>query len=138
MKLTLGQAAKECGISKGTLSKAIKNGRLSAERQPDNSFLIDPAELFRVFPRKPFPETSKETIGNPQETGDNKALETELRLLRERLAEKDELIGDLRHERDRLLKVVEEQAGSMRLLTDQRAETAPARSGLFGWFRRQQ
>ena len=34
-----------------------------------------------------------------------------------------ELIEDLRDERDRLLKIIEEQAGSVRLLTDQRPET---------------
>jgi chromosome segregation ATPase len=49
--------------------------------------------------------------------------------LRERLAEKDErlrekdtTIEDLRGERDRLLKIVEEHAGTVKLLTDRRAE----------------
>ena len=46
-------------------------------------------------------------------------------------------IEDLRTERDRLLKVIEEQAGSMKLLTDQR-EKAEAESQRRGWsfFRR--
>jgi hypothetical protein len=35
------------------MSKAIKTGRISAERQPDGSYRIQPAELFRVYP----PET---------------------------------------------------------------------------------
>lgn len=63
MKLTLGEAAKETGISKGTLSKAVKSGKLSAERNEDKSFAIDPAELFRVFPKH-------------KETGQNERLET--------------------------------------------------------------
>jgi hypothetical protein len=50
MPYTLGQAAKAAGTSKPTLSRAIKSGRLSAQRQPDGSFLIDPAELHRVYP----------------------------------------------------------------------------------------
>lgn len=52
MKLTLGQASKECGRSKSTLSNAIKNGKLSAEKDLNGSFSIDPAELFRVYPVK--------------------------------------------------------------------------------------
>jgi excisionase family DNA binding protein len=47
MKLTLGQAAKHVGCSKPTLSRAIKAGRLSAERREDGSYSIDPAELQR-------------------------------------------------------------------------------------------
>jgi excisionase family DNA binding protein len=50
---TLGEAAKQAGVSKPTLSKAIKTGRLSAESQPDGSYRIQPVELFRVYP----PET---------------------------------------------------------------------------------
>ena len=50
MKLTLNQAAKECGRAKSTLSKAIKSGKLSAERGDKGAFLIDPSELHRVFP----------------------------------------------------------------------------------------
>jgi hypothetical protein len=142
MKYTLGQAAKAVGKSKATIHRDIKSGKLSADRQDDGSYRIDAAELFRVYPpantgsvSETPGETARETIRNPQETGETKALEAELRLLRERLAEKDELVADLRQERDRLLRVVEEQAGSMRLLTDQREAAPPAR-GLFGWFRR--
>ena len=47
---TLGDAAKQAGISKPTLSKAIKNGRLSAEKQSNGSYRIQPTELFRIFP----------------------------------------------------------------------------------------
>lgn len=55
MKLTLGQAAKECGVSKGTISKAIKSGRLSIAGKSSAGFEIEPSELFRVFPKKPLP-----------------------------------------------------------------------------------
>jgi excisionase family DNA binding protein len=47
MQLTLGQAAKQVGVSKPTLSKAISTGKLSATRREDGSFAIDPAELCR-------------------------------------------------------------------------------------------
>jgi Helix-turn-helix domain len=48
MKHTLGQAAKECGVSKSTLSRWIQKGRISAEPQEDGSFLIDASELNRI------------------------------------------------------------------------------------------
>ena len=47
---TLGTAARAVGKSKATISRAIKSGRLSASRSEDGSYLIDPAELHRVFP----------------------------------------------------------------------------------------
>jgi hypothetical protein len=53
MKFTLGQAAQEAGRNKSTLSRDIAKGRLSAERQVDGSYLIDPSELYRVYPKSP-------------------------------------------------------------------------------------
>ena len=50
MAHTLGQAAKAAGVSKTTLRRAIENGRLSASRNADGSYEIDPAELHRAFP----------------------------------------------------------------------------------------
>jgi excisionase family DNA binding protein len=45
--VTLGEAARQLGISKPTLSKAISKGALSASRRDDGSFAIDPSELVR-------------------------------------------------------------------------------------------
>ena len=61
--ITLGEAARQCGVAKGTISKAIKTGKLSATRNEDSSWSIDAAELqryveanrhrFRSVPFKP-------------------------------------------------------------------------------------
>jgi hypothetical protein len=71
VQLTLSQAAKEAGISKSTLSKALSTGRVSGQRQEDGSFRIDPSELFRVFPKRT-PErglgTKPVTVREQQET----------------------------------------------------------------------
>jgi hypothetical protein len=54
-------------------------------------------------------------------------------LLRERLAENAGVIDDLRTERDRLIKLIEEQATTVKLLTDERQqEPKPKRR----WWRR--
>lgn len=47
--LTLREAADAVGTSKSTLFRAIRNGRLSATRDDDGNFRVDPAELFRVY-----------------------------------------------------------------------------------------
>jgi hypothetical protein len=47
--LTLGQAAKETGLSKTAIARAIKSGRLSGTKSESGEYQIDPAELFRVY-----------------------------------------------------------------------------------------
>jgi hypothetical protein len=47
--LSLGEAAEKARTSKVDIWRAIREGRLSAQRTNDGGFAIDPAELFRVF-----------------------------------------------------------------------------------------
>lgn len=51
--LSLREAAQQTGANKSTIWRAIKSGRMSANRLDDGGFAIDPAELFRVFPPQP-------------------------------------------------------------------------------------
>ena len=51
MYLSLGQAAKEAGVAKSTISKALSSGKLSYREKNPEGYKIDPAELFRVYPR---------------------------------------------------------------------------------------
>ena len=50
MRYTLGQAAKATGLSKMTILRALKSGRISGQKDETGSYAIDPAELHRVFP----------------------------------------------------------------------------------------
>ena len=50
MKLTAGQAAKAVGVSTATITRAIKRGRISAAKDEDGAWQIEPAELHRTFP----------------------------------------------------------------------------------------
>lgn len=50
MKISATEAAKRTGKSVPTITRAIKSGRISADRTESGSYLIDPSELFRVFP----------------------------------------------------------------------------------------
>jgi excisionase family DNA binding protein len=49
--LTVSEAAKIIGISRGGLWKAIKRGKLSATKDNKGNFTIDLAELLRVYPQ---------------------------------------------------------------------------------------
>ncbi|CAH0313539.1 helix-turn-helix domain-containing protein [Roseomonas sp. CECT 9278] len=108
MKLTAGQAAKEAGVSVPTITRAIANGKITAEKLDNGKgYLIDPAELFRVFARKGSnSNATPSTLGDetPIETG---VLEVEIKLLRERLADKDGVIADLREDRDKWREMAE-------------------------------
>jgi hypothetical protein len=50
--LSLRDAAKQAGVSKSTIWRAVKAGRISAARLDDGGFAVDTAELFRVFEPK--------------------------------------------------------------------------------------
>ena len=117
MAYTLGQAAKAADVSKTTIQRAIKSGRISASRQGDGSYVIDPAELHRAFPRDGHPDGEMKQSVTATATG---ALRVEVEMLREQLAMLKDERNDLRTERDRLLFVIETQAAQVKQLTDQR------------------
>lgn len=114
--LSLGQAAKEANVSKATISKALKSGRLSYLAKSTAGYEIDPAELFRVFPKKPLETGVSERLQTPDETGETAAQDRAvIELLRER-------VRDLQAERD----AWREQAQRLAL-------TGPATEPKKGW-----
>lgn len=50
MKLSANEAAKRTGKSVPTITRAIKSGKISAEKTGKGGYLIEPSELFRAFP----------------------------------------------------------------------------------------
>lgn len=94
MKYTLGTASKAVGLSKATLSRAIKKGILSAKKNDDGSYSIDPAELYRVYAALPANGDETGELKQQETYNDTGALHREIELLRER-------IEDLKTERDR-------------------------------------
>src|ERR1700738_5252381 len=50
MAYTLGQAAKAVGMSKTSILRSIKTGRISAGRDEFGQWAIEPCELHRVHP----------------------------------------------------------------------------------------
>jgi len=122
---SLSQAAKRAGVSKATVHRAIKSGKLSASRQDDGSFHIDPAELARVYPDSLKPvETSQgssvETTRNGGNTQRNAVLEAELTGARALLQFLETQAEDLRRDRDGWRQQAET---AQRLLTHAREAT---------------
>ncbi|MBM1558802.1 helix-turn-helix domain-containing protein, partial [Sulfitobacter mediterraneus] len=104
MAYTLGEAAKATGKSKATISKAIKNGKISASKGENGAYKIDPSELFRVYE----PNGKTEQDETPQTPGVNtdssvdfKLLEAKLEAVEQRLQDKEEQLLDMRDQRDR-------------------------------------
>src|SRR5687768_16639824 len=79
MQLTLGQAARQAKISKSYLSKLIRTGKISAERQPNGEFRIDPSELDRI-PHIRSQKQPIERLETPQEQSATWERERELLL----------------------------------------------------------
>lgn len=91
--LSLNQAATETGKSKSTISNALKTGKISYISKDEDGYKIDPAELFRVYPRtdpKPVLVTATEPTQNSRE----------IELLERMNADQKETIADLRRRLD--------------------------------------
>jgi hypothetical protein len=119
MDLSLRDAAQRVGTNKTTLLRAIKSGRMSARRTDTGSWVIDPAELFRVYPPRPdaaVPQPDAQRGVQQDAAADSAtaladapgaadAAVTELRIANARLEAQVEalkaLAEDLRTERDR-------------------------------------
>jgi hypothetical protein len=114
MAYTLTEAARAVQRDKTTLLRAIKSGKVSAVRDAvTGGWRIDPAELHRVYP-----VIADAVADAVRRDGD---AEVEIRELRARLADKDDVIADLRR---RLDAEAEERRRLTALLADK--STAPA------------
>lgn len=120
--LTLGEAAKITGKSKPTISKAVKDGKISGQKI-DGVYQIEVSELTRVFPAKsadadqpikssPFSKTSN---AQSDEIAELKLqhLEEKLRDAEQRLTkvemERDQAVQDARDDRNKFMALLEHQ-----------------------------
>lgn len=97
MKYTAGQAATATGVSKATITRALKSGKISGQKDESGAWVIDPAELHRVFPPVSVKQSETRNVQQtetPDKTPDFNALERENQMLRDALS-------DARQERDR-------------------------------------
>ena len=133
--LTLGEAAKQTGVSKTTLSRAVKSGKLSIKAREGNSYKIDPMDLFNVFPAKrnvndtmTQPATGSETIKSSDETVQIQLLQKDLEHARALLQKAEEEKTKLEARYDALHDTLKSQT---LLLADVRDNGSGNRKGFF-------
>jgi hypothetical protein len=101
---TLGTASQATGCAKSTILRAIRTGRISANRdEHTQQWVIDPAELFRVFPALALPSATPATVSTISLERDATDPTTDLLVneLRAVIADLRRNQDDLRQERDK-------------------------------------
>ena len=91
--LTLAQAAAMTGMARSSILRAIKRGALSGTRNDDGTWLVDGAELARVFPVTAQPVRQD---AHPDALAAHK-----LALAEERIAELKVRLAEMRQDLDR-------------------------------------
>ena len=97
-------AAAAAGVNRSTVLRAVKAGRISAQRDSNNNWEIDPAEFHRVFPPLPSPATASPQQDRQQTDGQVALLRNLVEQLRNDMVTRDEdhrkREEDLRQDRD--------------------------------------
>jgi FtsZ-binding cell division protein ZapB len=132
MNLSAKKAAEQVGITKQAVINAIRKGKISAEKDHNGEWKIDPAELFRVYQPVNQLDGKQDTKIDDALSSTSKGLLGEVSTLRERLRslegererEREQLTGQIDDLRRRLDQSEEErrktQSQLTALLTDQR------------------
>jgi|TARA_R110002096_G_scaffold296353_2_gene490710 predicted site-specific integrase-resolvase len=100
MSYTLGTAAKATGKSKTTIQRAISKGLISATKQTNGRYSIDPSELHRVFSA-----ISSDTVAQPSQVDtmrppDESLLQVKVEALEAMLEREREALTEMRSDRD--------------------------------------
>jgi hypothetical protein len=127
--LSLSEAATAVGLAKSTIWRAIKSGRISANKADTGNYQVAPAELFRVFPAMEKTAATKQDAiaadAAEQAARAAAALDAQIVALKDVNALLREQLNDTRTDRDAWRQQAE---ANQRLLAGAR----PRRS-LFGW-----
>lgn len=141
-EMTLSEAARWAGVTRATIHKALKGGRLSGRKDDSGEWRIDPSELERVYQPGKSVDAPVDALHGKMSNTDIAELmaakDREIALLREVLAEVRAQRDDAMEQRNKAVELAETQT---RLLTHQqeRASAAPVpapRGRLLGWLRR--
>src|SRR3546814_20222564 len=99
MGITLREESEKVGVTRQTLMKAIKTGRVSGQKSANGEWRIEPVELYRVW--HPVNEV-QQPLQRYISGSDNPGLQAEKRLLGEQVAEQGEERKDCRERAQRL------------------------------------
>lgn len=133
MEYSLTEAAHATGLSRPTIFRAIKNGKLSARRLDDKSYRIDASELARVYSivamkrddaMQGNDKKQSETAVTPGVSGTDLALlRLKVQMLEEQMTRERELRSQEREAQDREREVSRDTISDLRKrLDDEQAE----------------
>ena len=98
MAFDLASAAAATGVAKSSVLRAIKAGRISAQRDDAGRWSVEPAELFKIFPSLPPAQPASHHHAAPDRV--TQLLEDQVAELRTMLANMRQREEDLQRDRD--------------------------------------
>ena len=110
MELSASQAAKNVGKGVPTITRAIKNGKLTAKPRDGGGWIIDAAELFRVWPAVSNDTDENNTMLGSETTIEASVLERELELTREMLNEAKADRDSWKEQAQKITALIEDQS----------------------------
>lgn len=128
MKLSATKAAKLAGVTTPTITRAIENGEITAEKKPKGGYLIDPSEIDRF-------KANRKTISNDTSDILQNNTPSENSVLQVKLDAKDELIERYKYEIEQLKSERDkwhEQAQKVTALIEGRTERKGFWARIFG------
>lgn len=128
MLFTLNQAAKAANKGKSSILNAIEKGRLSAKKNEKGEWEIDAAELDRVYPLTPKIEPQQNCYVPP----DTALLNAENSGLKARLEVMQDLLAEVKGERDNLRNQVTSLTALLPSPQKAQSEEPPHRTGFWG------
>lgn len=144
----MGEAAKLTGVSKSTLTRAVKAGKLSVGRDDSGAYRIAVAELERVYPIRTH-QGERRTMAHhapERDEGDEAggassdavlheqvaALQAQLDMMRDRLEDAHGERDDAREQRDAWQGEADQWRGQAETAQRLLADARPVRRGWFG------
>ena len=116
MSYSLKQAASATGKSKPTILRAIQSGKLSAEKDEQGEWQIEPAELHRVY--EPVPVRNDTSKGEWNDTHQAESV-VEPALLRAEVEQMRERLASLENDRERERREASDTIADLRRRLDQ-------------------
>lgn len=109
MKLSASQAAKAVGKSIPTVTRAIKSGKLSADKLDSGGYEVEASELFRVWPAIANGSDVTPAVLESETPTETRALRREVELLREMLDDAKADRDQWREQAQKVATLIEDQ-----------------------------
>jgi len=100
MSYTLGEAAKATSKSKTTIQRAVTKGLISASKNKNGRYSIDPSELHRVFPMVKTDTVAQPSHVDTSRPPDDTPLQMKVAALEAMLEREREALTEIRSDRD--------------------------------------